>query len=72
MPMPQIRQIFVVPPTTEEIMKVIQPGTRLLTCSLVCNDKCLGRQQKTVEVPQLLLSCGRPVLGQGVCMPGGV
>ena len=38
MPVPQIMKIFVVPPITEKIMKVIHPGTRLLTCSLLCKD----------------------------------
>ena len=44
--MPQIMEVFVVPQITEEIMEVIQLGTKLLTCSLLCNDKCLGRQSR--------------------------
>ena len=34
------------PQITEEIVEVIQPGTRLSTCSLLCNDKCLERQSR--------------------------
>ena len=45
-PMPQIMEVFVVPQIMEEIMEVIQLGTKLLTCSLLCNDKCLGRQSR--------------------------
>ena len=48
-PMPQIMEVFVVPPIMEEIMEVIQLGTKLLTCSLLCNDKCLGRQSRKLR-----------------------
>ena len=45
-PVPQIMEVFFVPQITEEIVEVIQPGTRVSTCSLLCNDKCLGRQSR--------------------------
>ena len=37
-----VPEVFVVPQITEEIVEVTQPGTRLSTCSLLCNDKCWG------------------------------
>ena len=48
-PMPQIMEVFVVPPIMEEIMEVIQLGTKLLTCSLLRNEKCLGRQSRKLR-----------------------
>ena len=45
-PVPHIMEVLVVPQITEEIVEVLQPGTRLSTCSLLCNNKCLGRQSR--------------------------
>ena len=39
-------EVVFVPQITEEIVEVIQPGSRLSTCSSLCNDKCLGRQSR--------------------------
>ena len=45
-PAPQIMEVFVVPQITEEIVEVIQLGTSLSTCSLLCNDTCWERQSR--------------------------